>query len=231
MSNDFNAEDYESTVECIAEEALQDYSGDSRDEFIRESVDGNSYIIYYAGNDTVKQASKNYGNDWREINAMAGDDASDDRIKTVASYEAMIADVYDWIRENEDEFETCDNCGNMYESDDMTAGGECVECTGDFCNDCLEEHNGKDYCEDCKPDEDEEPVRNEDDDYTYTPSGNLGSRTSVSCGTQFIGEFSTDEEALQAIREHAKEWNVFPNVWHISDHGNEHLIKDFNWDE
>jgi len=228
--SDFNAADYEETVESIAKEALQDYSGNSRDDFIRESVDGNSYIIYYAGAEVVKQASSNYGNDWREIHALAGDNADDDKLKQVAAYEAMIQDVYEWIRDHEDDYEDCEMCGKSFDLEE-NEGGPCYTCDGMFCNDCLTDHKGEDFCEACIEEaREEDPIR-EEDDGTITPSGPLGSRTSAAFGGKFIGEFSTDEEALEAIRKQGNEDQFFPNVCRISDHGNEHLITDFDWDQ
>ena len=64
----------------------------------------------------------------------------------------------------------------------------------------------------------------EDDDCFMSPSGQLGSKTSVSCGGKFIGEFNSDEEALEAIRNWQDEHQWWPNIWFVSDHGNYTLI-------
>jgi uncharacterized membrane protein (UPF0127 family) len=67
---------------------------------------------------------------------------------------------------------------------------------------------------------DEEEFEPEEDDIFIQDSGPLGSRTSVSAGGKFLGEFKTEEEAEEAIKEwmEANQW--YPNVWKVSDHGN-----------
>ena len=65
-------------------------------------------------------------------------------------------------------------------------------------------------------------------DIVKSPSGPLGSKTSVSeVEGKFIGEFSSDEEADEAIHEWMKKNKCYPNVWVESDHGNLHLDTDF----
>jgi hypothetical protein len=65
-------------------------------------------------------------------------------------------------------------------------------------------------------------------DIIKSPSGPLGSKTSVSeVEGKFIGEFSSDEEADEAIHEWMKKNKCYPNVWVESDHGNLHLDTDF----
>ena len=72
--------------------------------------------------------------------------------------------------------------------------------------------------------EDFEPVEPEDEDCFYSPSGSLGSKTSVRCGGKFIGEFDSDEEALEAIRNWQDKHQWWPNIWFVSDHGNAILV-------
>jgi hypothetical protein len=72
-----------------------------------------------------------------------------------------------------------------------------------------------------REEEDEEFEPDEHDIFMY-PSGQLGSRTSVSAGGKFLGEFSSDEEAEEAIKEWMEENKWWPNVWRVSDHGNIH---------
>ena len=72
--------------------------------------------------------------------------------------------------------------------------------------------------------EDFEPVEPDDDDCFYSPSGSLGSKTSVRCGGKFIGEFNSDEEALEAIRNWQDKNKYWPNIWFVSDHGNAILV-------
>ena len=65
-------------------------------------------------------------------------------------------------------------------------------------------------------------------DIIKSPSGSLGSKISVSeVEGKFIGEFSSDEEADEAIHEWMKKNKWYPNVWVESDHGNLHLDTDF----
>lgn len=59
-----------------------------------------------------------------------------------------------------------------------------------------------------------------DDDYTLTPSGSLGGKTSVGNG-KFLGEFNTTEEALTFVRQDMEDNQYYPSIWWISDHGNE----------
>jgi len=66
----------------------------------------------------------------------------------------------------------------------------------------------------------EEEFQPQDDDIFMNDSGPLGSRTSVSAGGTFLGEFSTEDEAELAIKSWMEENQWYPNVWKISDHGN-----------
>ena len=75
----------------------------------------------------------------------------------------------------------------------------------------------------------EEFAPEEEDGYIF-PCGQLGSRTSASYAGKHLGEYSSDDEALEAIREKGNLDGYFPNVWHVSDHGNHMLIEDFNWE-
>lgn len=61
----------------------------------------------------------------------------------------------------------------------------------------------------------------EPEDYTLTPSGQLGGKTSVSeFEGKFVGEFDTTEDALQEIQSRMDREQFWPNIWWISDHGN-----------
>lgn len=75
--------------------------------------------------------------------------------------------------------------------------------------------------------EDEEIDEADEEDIFLSPSGPLGSRTSVSAGGKFLGEFSGDDEAEEAARKWADKNKFYPNAWQVSDHGNYHLISDF----
>lgn len=45
-----------------------------------------------------------------------------------------------------------------------------------------------------------------------------------------IGTFEDRDEADQAIRDDAGD-TFRPAVWRLSDHGNYHLVEDFNWND
>lgn len=60
---------------------------------------------------------------------------------------------------------------------------------------------------------------NYDEDYFFSPSGPLGSRTSLSGGGKFIGEFSSDEEAIAAAHADMDKNGYYPNLWQVDDHG------------
>lgn len=50
----------------------------------------------------------------------------------------------------------------------------------------------------------------------------------VSYSGKFLGNFREYDDAVIAIGDKMKTSNFWPNVWHVSDHGNTHLIADFN---
>lgn len=68
----------------------------------------------------------------------------------------------------------------------------------------------------------EEEDQPQEDDAYLSPTGALGSKTSLTIDGKFIGEFESDEKAEEAINEWVKKNNFFPNVWYVSDHGNVH---------
>jgi len=72
-----------------------------------------------------------------------------------------------------------------------------------------------------EPDEEFEP---EESDAYIVPCGNLGSKTSLSIEQKFIGEYSSDDEAIEAFKEHCKTNQYWPNLWQVSDHGNHTLL-------
>lgn len=59
------------------------------------------------------------------------------------------------------------------------------------------------------------------EDYTITPSGELGSKLSVGqVEGDFLGEFAEWADAAKAIRDKMEADQFWPGVWFISDHGN-----------
>ena len=65
----------------------------------------------------------------------------------------------------------------------------------------------------------------EPDDLVLSPTGPLGSRTLLSVvDGPVIGEYSTEEEAIQAARDYCQREGYWPNLWMLSDHGNWHRL-------
>lgn len=61
----------------------------------------------------------------------------------------------------------------------------------------------------------------EPQDYTLTPSGPLGSLTSVGqIEGHCLGEYRNVEKALEAVCDHMANQQFWPNIWWVSDHGN-----------
>lgn len=241
MSNDYNRDDYLETVESIAKEALTDYSNgtEDQDQFIHESVDGNAYIIYYAGPPVVKEASSNWpcsDFEWQDVHAMAGDNCNDDQFMQIAAFQAMEADIRKAIEDIKANWEDCQNCGSWFDPSETDQGEDCARCGNYFCDGCLHlsEHDGECRCKVCHDEHEEEEEDNKPDmemDAFYTSSGALGCRTSASMAGDHIGEFESDEHALNAIRRQGKRDNYFPSVWFIDDHGGYRLEEDFSYDE
>lgn len=70
---------------------------------------------------------------------------------------------------------------------------------------------------------DETPTEPEEDDCIISSNG---FKLSVSCGGKFIGEFTEDSDAYEAVAAWKQKNNWFPNTWFISDHGNASLVDD-----
>lgn len=92
---------YWQDVEGIAQDAVDTYPlggdyDDSRNDYIHESVDGSSNIIYYGENEEVLASSKNEP-DAAEVASMAGSEADWRTLRTVAAYLAMMADVHEAV--------------------------------------------------------------------------------------------------------------------------------------
>lgn len=78
-------------------------------------------------------------------------------------------------------------------------------------------------------DEVEEVDEPQEGDIVMSDSSPLGSKTSVSeVGGKFLGEFNSEDEAEDFIREYmSKSKNFFPTVWYMSDHGN-YVVRDIS---
>lgn len=59
-----------------------------------------------------------------------------------------------------------------------------------------------------------------DEDAFLYSTGPLLSKTSVSIDGKYLGEFKTEELAVDAIKKYMHQNNFYPNVWYVSDHGN-----------
>ena len=98
--------DYIKTVDGIAEDAIKEYPFDidaehegvdeEREQYVRESVDGNEYIAYYGANEIALRASQNEP-DGEDVSAMSADDADWRTMRAIAAYMAMEADVMEQI--------------------------------------------------------------------------------------------------------------------------------------
>lgn len=64
----------------------------------------------------------------------------------------------------------------------------------------------------------------EEEDYTITPTGPLGSKEGVAQGGKFLGAFSSRAAAERFIRDRMAREQFFPGVWYVSDHGNAYPI-------
>lgn len=58
-----------------------------------------------------------------------------------------------------------------------------------------------------------------DDDYTFTPCGQLGGQIAVSSEIEYIGTYSCMAEALDAVTARMEAEQYWPSLWWISDHG------------
>lgn len=59
-----------------------------------------------------------------------------------------------------------------------------------------------------------------EDDIYITPSGQLGSKLSVSAGGKFLGEYTEHADAEAAIKSWMEKNQFWPSIWFVSDHGN-----------
>tara|TARA_R100000306_G_C4374351_1_gene141295 strand:+ start:603 stop:962 length:360 start_codon:yes stop_codon:yes gene_type:complete len=104
--------DYIRTVQGIAQDAIDEYPNavednpdpdneswdaaqivEYRQDYVSESVDGSEYVIYYAANEIVLQATQNEP-DGAEVRALSADDADWRAMRALAAYMAMEADVH-----------------------------------------------------------------------------------------------------------------------------------------
>lgn len=101
--------DYWDTVRAIAEEVREQYPNprrhhNERSEHIFESVDGSSYIIYYAENEDVLRETHNEPDD-DEVASMGGPDRGWKDLRQTAAFLAMERDVWQTLQELDKEAE------------------------------------------------------------------------------------------------------------------------------
>lgn len=82
-------------------------------------------------------------------------------------------------------------------------------------------------------DEEPEPMYDEEypepspEDYTMTPTGELGCMIGVGqIEGKFLGEFHTTDDAFNFIKQRMEKEQFWPNIWWVSDHGNWSLFKE-----
>lgn len=102
---------------------------------------------------------------------------------------------YDYL----DYAEQCAACGEYVDYGGLDCNDECAECC-----------EGSEFAD--------EP---QDEDFTITPCGPLGGKSGAGrINGKFIGEFSSDDEAIVAIKQIMEDEQFWPNIWMVSDHGN-----------
>lgn len=67
---------------------------------------------------------------------------------------------------------------------------------------------------------DDMPDEPDDEDYILSDTGTLGTKTSVSIGSDYLGTFDSEDEALRYISERMTHTGFYPSVWYVNDHGN-----------
>lgn len=119
----------------------------------------------------------------------------------------------------------CNHCGTLMQQSD---GGYCIKVDLpeliDGCADCGREDALMDLDEDYHYTVEtfyREPTL---DDFVMSPTGSLGSQTSLVRGFQ-SWKFSTDAEAFAKVKEEMrKDRSINSDVWYINDHGNVFLV-------
>lgn len=62
-------------------------------------------------------------------------------------------------------------------------------------------------------------------DFTITPCGRLGGKSGLGrVEGNFVGEYDSDDDAVNAARAIMEEESYWPNIWIVSDHGNWSLL-------
>ena len=90
--------DYIRTVQGIAKDAIAEYpdDDDGRQQYVSESVDGNTFVVYYSANEIALRVSQNEP-DGEEVRSMSANDADWRTMRALAACLAMEADVFEEI--------------------------------------------------------------------------------------------------------------------------------------
>jgi len=70
-----------------------------------------------------------------------------------------------------------------------------------------------------------------DEDDVFIQSASYLGGEDVYFAGKHLGEFVEWDGIEDAIREEGNRQQYWPNIWHVSDHGNFHLVEDFDWDK
>lgn len=80
--------------------------------------------------------------------------------------------------------------------------------------------------------EPEEPEEPQPEDYYITPTGYLGSQTALGViEGHHIGVFCGAEEAVAHAKAKMDDEEFWPDIWHLSDHGNWLLLNASDYEE
>ena len=132
---------------------------------------------------------------------------------------------------------TCSICDRNTWSDDYVCldGGEDICADHVWEADSIDEDKGRIGCNRPAPiDADEAADQTEErgpsaDDYVMTDARGGGVAVSQAEG-RYLDTLDTRDEAEDFIRAEGKRHKFTPDVWFMSDHGNAHLVRGFDWD-
>lgn len=99
---------------------------------VHETVDNSSWIIYYGNNEDVLDATSNEP-DADDVREMLQKDSYGDwqKVRQIAAFIAMERDLNEKLREIEDEYFECEDCGAVTREDDKHEHAD-----GELCGEC-----------------------------------------------------------------------------------------------
>ena len=94
----WSEKNYWQAVQGIAKDAIAEYPGRLPDlqQYVSESVDGNTFVVYYSANEIALRVSQNEP-DGEEVRSMSANDADWRTMRALAACLAMEADVLEEI--------------------------------------------------------------------------------------------------------------------------------------